>query len=228
MKKLLFVYLIFSFHFAIGQNLCVTLYNTTGYDLDSVSFTGTYVGKIAKSDSTTLKGLKELTMIGDGTLEWATGTIKGKKIELPTLGCGTGSFVVNSGNYKFNLVLNEYTLHRNVYDILVEPHELVIRIFNKTPYNLDSTFVGNIYAGKIKKDSSIAVYTTKDLEVGFIINVGTVPINPPSAIIAGKRRKGRKRRYEEFDTVTTGYYWFDIYVPDKGNKYSLLWRSHDY
>jgi len=228
MKKLAFICLIVSFHFAFGQNVCVTLYNTTGYDMDSVYFAGIRIGKMAKDDSVTLKDLKEITMIGIGnsTLESATGVIKGKNIEPPELGCGTGSYTVNSGDYKFYLVLRERLYAKNVYTIKAMPNALEMIIFNKTPYDLDSTFIGDIYAGQIKKDSSITVYTTRDFEITHLKNGDIVPANPPSTVIAGKSREGKKIKGKNAITVTTGHYRFDICLPDKGNEYSLMWKSH--
>ena len=230
MKKLISFCLVFSFHFAFGQNISVTLYNTTGYDLDSVSFTGTYVGKMAKNDSVTLSSLKEITISGSSTLQWATGIIKGKTQELPSLACGTGSFPVHSGNYKFNLVLRDtdHTGYKNHYTIGVRPHGLQITIFNKTPYDLDSVYIGNRYAGQIKKDSSIIVNSCKELEFGYFEMQGLVPTSRPVAIIEGKRHPGQKEKGKNVYTVTSGYYWLDICPSTNGKKYSFSWKTHSY
>jgi|GEM_PF-2322655 hypothetical protein len=229
MRKLIFICLIVSFHFTFGQNVSVTLYNTTGYDMDSVYFAGIRIGKMAKDDSATLTGLKEITMIGIGnsTLESATGIIKGKNMALPELGCGTGSYTVNSGSYKFYLVLQERLYKKNVYTIIkVMPNALEMIIFNKTPYDLDSTFIGGIYVGRIKRDSSITVYTNRELEIEYLKTGGLIPANPPSTVIAGKSREGKEVKGKNVKTFTTGHYKFDICVPDKGNENSLIWKSH--
>lgn len=54
MKKLLILFLIISGIYGKTQTLKITVYNKTGYDVDSLSLQSIYIGHMEKGDSITL------------------------------------------------------------------------------------------------------------------------------------------------------------------------------
>jgi len=103
-----------------GQNLKIELFNKTGFDLDSVLIGDKYVGSIKKDASIIITDCNELTMQDGLPYGLPHGTVKGRKRDRRSLVfCGTGCKNVSTGQYKFDITLNEtengYTLswHRH-------------------------------------------------------------------------------------------------------------------
>ena len=93
-----------------GQDLKVTIYNKTGYDLDSVSLGECYVGIIKKESSVLVSDCKGFTVQDGVPFGFAQGTIKEKKKNTERLGlCGTGVSFTSSGVYKFDIAMMEQT-----------------------------------------------------------------------------------------------------------------------
>jgi hypothetical protein len=111
MKRILLFVFIFSSPFIYAQKLKITLFNRTGYDLDSVFFDENYpVGHIAKSSTKEIvmcKGFFVQDSLPYGRV--VRGHIKGRQLKqddgviLPD----SPSHEVFAGNYKFDIVINE-------------------------------------------------------------------------------------------------------------------------
>jgi hypothetical protein len=65
--------------FSIAQNIKITVFNKTVYNLDSVSFDHFYLGKISRDSTVFISSINEITMHGDVPLLRPFGIIKGKK-----------------------------------------------------------------------------------------------------------------------------------------------------
>lgn len=91
-----------------GQKLAIEIYNKTGFDLDSVSIMNKYVGAIKKDSSTEILNFNELAIQDGEPFGFPHGTIKGKKKSDTKLGlCGTGTYNVTEGQFKFDITLSE-------------------------------------------------------------------------------------------------------------------------
>ena len=112
-KKLTTILILFLTVYGHAQKLKITIYNTTGYDVDSVSIGDTYVGFIKKNDSIVVLNCHDLKM-QDGIpyFPGASGIVRTRKIDkVDTLKnpvklygwCGTGVEIVDSGTYRFTL-----------------------------------------------------------------------------------------------------------------------------
>jgi hypothetical protein len=101
--------------FSIAQNIKITVFNKTGYNLDSVSFDHFYLGKISKDSTVFISGISEITMQGDVPLYRPFGIIKEKKRPFNLTKCGTKSKKMKAGSFAFDLFIyetgNEYRLY---------------------------------------------------------------------------------------------------------------------
>ncbi len=111
MKPLIVFISLFISVYCNAQSLKITIYNKTGYDVDSVYIASTYVGSIKKGDSTIVLNCKKLTLqdgVPFGFFEG--GTIK-NKVHKPypqNVGwCGTGVHSETTGEYKFYIAYGE-------------------------------------------------------------------------------------------------------------------------
>jgi hypothetical protein len=109
MKKLLcLIFFIWSIpSLTHAQNINLTVFNKTGYDLDSVSFHHYNLGKIGKEDTIFLSDLNELVMQGNVPLHRPFGIIQGKKRPNNLKPCGTKSRKEKAGSYAFDLLIYE-------------------------------------------------------------------------------------------------------------------------
>ena len=106
--------------FSIPQNIKITVFNKTDYDLDSVSFDHFYLGKISKDSTVFISGISEITMHGDVPLIRPFGIIKGKKRPVYLKECGTKSKKKKSGIYAYDILINE---SENQYQLYWKKHE---------------------------------------------------------------------------------------------------------
>ena len=106
--------------FSIAQNIKITVFNKTGYNLDSVSFDHFYLGKISKDSTVFISGISEITMHGDVPLLRPFGIIKGKKRPVNLKECGTKSKKKKLGIYAFDILINE---SENQYLLYWKKHE---------------------------------------------------------------------------------------------------------
>ena len=101
--------------FSIAQNIKITVFNKTDYDLDSVSFDHFYLGKISKDSTVFISGISEITMKGYVPLYLPFGIIKEKKRPFNLTKCGTKSKKKKAGSFAFDLFIyetgNEYRLY---------------------------------------------------------------------------------------------------------------------
>jgi hypothetical protein len=74
---------------------------------------------------------------------------------------------------------------------------LLIKIYNKTGYDLDSVSIGNIYAGKIEKDAS-----TPFLKCDPVSMRDELPFGTPEGVIPGLARDSKPWRATA--SLTTG------------------------
>jgi len=106
---------------SFGQRLKITLYNKTGYDLDSVLLEGKYVGRIKKNDSIAVLNCKKIVIQGGKPADLAYGIIKDKKMDDSFLGlCGVGCRNVTRGKFKFDITLVE---RKDGYRLFYNEHE---------------------------------------------------------------------------------------------------------
>ena len=100
---------------------------------------------------------------------------------------------------------------------------ILIKVFNKTGYNLDSVSFGHFYLGKISKDSTVFLSGIDEITMQ-----GDVPLNRPFGLIEGKKRPfnltpcGTKSKKKK-----EGSYVFDIFINETGNEYWLYWKKHE-
>ena len=101
--------------FSLAQITEITVYNKTGYDIDSVSFQNIGFGKIIKDSSSSLADIKQIYMLGELPMLRPTGIISGKKRHINMKECGTKSRLVKSGTFAFDICIyeieNEYRLY---------------------------------------------------------------------------------------------------------------------
>jgi hypothetical protein len=106
--------------FSIAQNIKITVFNKTVYNLDSVSFDHFYLGKISKDSTVFISSISEITMHGDVPLIRPFGIIKGKKRPVNLKECGTKSKKKKSGIYAYDILINE---SENQYQLYWKKHE---------------------------------------------------------------------------------------------------------
>lgn len=92
---------------SFGQSLRITLYNKTGYDLDSLLFEKRWVGDLRKDSSIVLHSLSTFTIQGMFPLYRPYAHIKGKEHPILLSPCGTRSRKVKSGTYAFDILIYE-------------------------------------------------------------------------------------------------------------------------
>lgn len=109
MNKLVFVFLLaMSSEVEMqAQALRITLYNKTGFDLDSVLFEKRFIGDIRKDSTAVLTSLRSFTMQGMVPLFRPYAHIKGK--DGPSLldPCATRSRKVKTGTYAYDILFYE-------------------------------------------------------------------------------------------------------------------------
>jgi hypothetical protein len=90
-----------------GQNIKLTVFNKTGYNLDSVSFGRFQLGKINKDSCVFLSDIDEIIIQGDVPLHRPFGIIKGKRRLFNLSPCSTKSTKKKSGSYAFDIYIYE-------------------------------------------------------------------------------------------------------------------------
>jgi hypothetical protein len=101
--------------FSIAQKIEITVYNKTGYDIDSVSFQKISFGKILKDSSSYLADIKQIYMLGELPMLRPTGIISGKKRPINLKECGTKSRIVKSGTFAFDICIYEIENEHRLY-----------------------------------------------------------------------------------------------------------------
>lgn len=104
----------------IGQNIQLSIYNKTGYTLDSVSFDHYFLGKIDKDSCVFLSGIDEIIMQGNVPLYQPFGLIEGKNRPNKLRTCGTKSKKKNTGSLAFDISIYEV---ENNYRLYWKKHE---------------------------------------------------------------------------------------------------------
>lgn len=102
-----FVFSLLLSSWSIAQKLNITVYNKTGYDLDSVLLDDYYLGEIKKDSAFFISERDEITMQGDVPLHRPFGIIKGKKRPFNLKPCATKSKKKKSGSFAFDIFLYE-------------------------------------------------------------------------------------------------------------------------
>ena len=90
-----------------AQDLALTLYNKTGFDLDSVSVRDVYFGEILKDQSKSIGDIDELVFQGLVPLFRPSAIIQGKKLSSVMAPCSTKSKKKQRGSYAFDILLYE-------------------------------------------------------------------------------------------------------------------------
>ncbi|MFM9007583.1 MAG: hypothetical protein ACKORE_03285 [Bacteroidota bacterium] len=104
----------------VGQVLHITLYNTSGYDLDSLVFEKQVLGPLPKDSVLELRSLRSFTMQGMVPLFRPYAHINGKDHPQLPRPCGTKSRKVKSGTYAFDIKFYE---DEHGYRLYWEKHE---------------------------------------------------------------------------------------------------------
>lgn len=91
----------------MAQGLTLTLYNKTGYDLDSVSVHDIYFGNILKDQSKSIRDVDELVFQGLVPLFRPSAIIQGKQLRRVMAPCSTKSKKKQRGSYAFDILLYE-------------------------------------------------------------------------------------------------------------------------
>ena len=106
MRKLLII-LCLTPLFSFGQ-IEVTIYNHTGYDVDSFQLENMYIGKLAKDDSIIVNSLSKLSIQDDLPFANVNAIIpKIKKRKRAYTWCGTGIWKATKGDFKYSITLVE-------------------------------------------------------------------------------------------------------------------------
>jgi hypothetical protein len=90
-----------------GQALHITLYNKTGYDLDSLVFEKQVLGSLRKDSTLELWSQRSFTLQGMVPPFRPYAHIKGKENPKMLSPCGTKSRQVKSGTYAFDILFYE-------------------------------------------------------------------------------------------------------------------------
>src|ERR1700722_11180561 len=120
MRKLLTLLVFFVSVYCSGQKLKLTIYNKTGYDVDSISIGDAYVGRLKKDDSTVVLNCTDFLVEQQDSVPvdpHAQGMIL-NKMEWRVLGCGTGYRVspeTKSGEFKFDLTYEQDFNHHSLF-----------------------------------------------------------------------------------------------------------------
>jgi len=89
----------------MAQGLTLTLYNKTGYDLDSVLVHDIYFGTIMKDQSKSIRDVDELVFQGLVPFFRPSAIIPGKQLMRVTATCSTKSKKKQRGSYAFDILL---------------------------------------------------------------------------------------------------------------------------
>jgi len=106
--------------FLIGQNIQLSIFNKTGYTLDSVFFDHYYLGKIDNDSCVFLSGIDEIIMHGNVPLYRPFGLIEGKNRPNKLKTCSTKSKKKNTGSLAFDITIYEV---ENNYRLYWKKHE---------------------------------------------------------------------------------------------------------
>ena len=90
-----------------AQDLALTLYNKTGFDLDSVMVHDLYFGKILKDQSKSIGDIDELVFQGLVPLFHPSAIIQGEQLRRVMAPCTTKSKKKQRGSYAFDILLYE-------------------------------------------------------------------------------------------------------------------------
>lgn len=128
MKAILSIFLFVITSCAFSQKLTVTIYNKTGFDLDSAIFQGKQIGLIKKDGMVTIKNLATLSLQGymnkDEVPQFDVDAVIANKLkEDYQFGkCGTGITYSSKkkGRFEFDIMYYEY---EGKYRLYWQPHE---------------------------------------------------------------------------------------------------------
>ena len=105
MRKITILLLFFNY-VAVGQNVTVTLHNKTGFDVDSLYFSGQKIGFAKKDTTITISNFKGLSRFRCHVF----GVINGKQKDSnfhDVIGCTTGEEPIKEGKFYFDLLYFE-------------------------------------------------------------------------------------------------------------------------
>lgn len=98
-----------------AQGLTLTLYNKTGFDLDSVSVHDIYFGNILKDQSKSIRDVDELVFQGLVPLFHPSAIIQGEQLRRVMAPCTTKSKKKQRGSYAFDILLYEMDEELRIY-----------------------------------------------------------------------------------------------------------------
>ena len=121
MRKLILFIIALMPAFCIGQNLKITVYNPTNYDIDSVHVDSIFVGSIKKKDSAVVLNCTKLKM-QDGIPSSLTKAAVKNKIKFQNqrgdqVISKEHPVIVTSGEYRFDLFVDENNIFFNGRDL---------------------------------------------------------------------------------------------------------------
>jgi hypothetical protein len=99
---------------SLAQDLRLILFNKTGQRLDSLAFDDLMLGNLENNDSLYITQLNGLTMNGPYLIHKVTAKLLNNKMVQSLSGCGTKSSQVNSGVYKYEIVLYKNTYSERI------------------------------------------------------------------------------------------------------------------
>lgn len=106
LARMILLFMLFSVE-TPAQHLHITLYNKTGFDLDSLLFEKHFVGDIRNDSALVLTSLRSFIMQGMVPLFRPYAHIEGKEHPQLLSPCGTRSRKVKSGTYVFDILFYE-------------------------------------------------------------------------------------------------------------------------
>ena len=135
MRKLTSLIILLMPVFCMGQSLKITVYNPTHYDIDSVHVDSIFVGSIKKKDSAVVLNCTKLKMQDDIPCSLTRAAVKNKIKFQDQKGSQVISkekpVIVTSGDYKFDLFVDENNIFFNGRDMYRVTWKKHIRVKKK-------------------------------------------------------------------------------------------------